>query len=123
MYSVLFLLKKIGPILFTETVNTNVNLEVYNKFFTLLTPNKEHFAHFQQNGATYHTTGLSLTCIPILHKKGTSARVCDCPALPTCYHDYFLWGFLKGVYHKNPRALEILKNNIHEEIYNILKVY
>jgi hypothetical protein len=49
------------------------------------------------------------------------ARICGPPRSQDLHHcDSYLWGKLKSVvYANNPHDLEVLKQNIHVEIYDI----
>ena len=77
--------------------------------------------HFQQDGATAHTTNQSMTIVRNMFPGHHISRFRDVPWPPrspdlsTC--DFFLWGYLKSrVYTHKPRTLNDLKEAFRQEI-------
>jgi hypothetical protein len=112
----------VGPIFFDTNVNTEVYLRVFDEFYAQLTSYQREYSFFQQDGATCHTSHVSLAHI---HNVFTEEKTVSkglwpprSPDLSTC--DFFLWGYLKGVVYKtNPHTLEELKDNIQTAIQAI----
>lgn len=120
----------IGPFFFEDdrghavTVNSQRYVEMIQTFFT---PALQEFdgynqdTWFQQDGATCHTSNLSLPVVQALFPEKLISRREDIqwpprsPDLTPC--DFFLWGYLKSqVYRNSPATLDALKNNIRREI-------
>jgi len=77
--------------------------------------------YFQQDGATSHTSHVSMAEIlsfvgdRVISKGFWPPRSPD-PTPP----DYFLWGYQKGrVYQNKPRTIDALKANITEDIQTV----
>ena len=74
--------------------------------------------YFQQDGATSHTSHVSMAEIqpfsgdPVISRGLWPTRLPDLTP-----PDYFLWGYLKGrVYRNKPRTIDDFETNITEEI-------
>lgn len=120
----------IGPYFFQDngravTVNSDRYLTMLQQFFL---PALEEMdvgnAWFQQDGATAHTSRVSMNFLRqafpgrLISLRGDVNWPARSPDLAPC--DYFLWGYLKSVvYNNRPRTLEALQNNIRTEIANI----
>jgi hypothetical protein len=79
---------------------------------------------FQQDGATAHTSRVSMTVLwqhfpgSLISLRGDLHWPARSPDLTPC--DYFLWDYLKSiVYNDRPRTLDHLKNNIRQAIASI----
>jgi len=93
-------------------------MEIFNIFVNQLDDKELSIGHFQQDGATSHTSHSSMAEIQsffgyrIISKKLWPPRSPDLTP-----PDYFLSGYLKGrVYQNKPRTKDALKANIIEEI-------
>lgn len=120
----------IGPWFFEEngltvSVNANRYVNMLQEFF-LPTLNEMNVGEiwFQQDGATAHTAGVSMTVLRqhfpgrLISLRGDLRWPARSPDLAPC--DYFLWGYLKSiVFNDRPRTLDHLKNNIRQAIANI----
>jgi len=76
---------------------------------------------FQQDGATAHTTVISIPALRRLFPQRVISRFCDVPWSPLSPDltapDFFLWGYLKSkVNITRPTELHPLKENKREEI-------
>ena len=79
---------------------------------------------FQQDGATAHTTGVSMNVVHeafpgrLISRNGVTSWPPRSPDLSPC--DFFLWRYLKSkVYLGNPRTIDELKEAIRREILTI----
>lgn len=120
----------IGPYFFEEdnrtvTVNSERYMAMIENFFL---PSLENMdvgeVWFQQDGATAHTSRISMRLLRetfpgrLISNRGDIPWPARSPDLAPC--DFFLWGYLKSiVYNNRPATLEALKNNIRDEIANI----
>ena len=92
-----------------------------NEFLTPILPKNNGTLWFQQDGATAHTTVISIAALRRLFPQRVISRFSDVP-WPPCSPDltapdFFLWGYLKSkVYSTRPTDLHTLKENIREEI-------
>ena len=124
----------IGPYFFEEngkplTINTERYLKVLDQFWKQLKkdyPEKYKYMWFQQDGATPHTSDISLQWLKerfnsrIVSRRSTIQWPPHSPDLSP--PDFFLWGYLKGkIYANNPTTLLQLKKNITEVIRGIQK--
>ena len=116
----------IGPYFFEGTVNTERYVELIENFVVpeLKRKRKYSSAWFQQDGATCHTSTVTLNVLKKHFKDRIISRGTSIlwpprsPDLSVC--DFFLWGYLKSrVYINKPRDLEQLSANIRSEITNI----
>jgi hypothetical protein len=105
----------IGPIFFDRTVNTQVYMNIFEEFCAQLTEEERQSFFFQQDGATCHTSRVSLQRV---HEERTVSKNLwppRSPDLTTC--DFFLWGHLKStVYKSNPHTIQELKDNISHAV-------
>lgn len=112
----------IGPIFFYDTVNSEryVN-NILQPFFDMLTEEEREYGYFQQDGATAHTSHLSMETIENVFSDrviSTGLWPARSPDLSAC--DFYLWGNLKQkVYKNNPRTVEALENEIRRAIAEI----
>ncbi|GBO00069.1 hypothetical protein AVEN_246996-1 [Araneus ventricosus] len=92
---------------------------------SFLQPQLHQFGHsevwFQQDGATEHTSKLSMELLTqmfpsrLICIRGDIPWLARLPYLAAC--DFFLWGYLKAkVYTHKPKTLEELKDAIRLEI-------
>jgi len=111
-------LRTIVPNFFDATITTAAYMETFNTFINQLDDEELSTGYFQQDGATSHTSHVSMTEIQSFYgdrviSKGLWPRRSPDLTPP----DYFLWRYLKGrVYRNKPRNTEALKTNIAEEI-------
>jgi len=93
-------------------------VEIFRTFANQLDDEELSIGYFQQDGATSHTSHVSMTEIRFLFGDPvTSKGLCPKRSPDLTPPDYFLWGCLKGrVYRNKPRATDALKANITEEI-------
>ncbi|CAH1985567.1 unnamed protein product [Acanthoscelides obtectus] len=121
----------IGPYFFENAAgdSVTVNSERYHVmiedcFLPQLEGMDMDDVHFQQDGATCHTTNVNIHRLQsffgdrAISRRGNvpwPPRSCDLTPL-----DFFLWGYLKSkVYVNKPATLQELKNNIIAEINSI----
>jgi len=108
----------IGPIFFDATITTAAYMEIFNTFINQLDDEELSIGYFQQDGATSHTSHVSMAEIQSFFgdrviSKGLWPRRSPDLTPP----DYFLWRYLKGrVYRNKPRTTDALKANTTEEI-------
>jgi hypothetical protein len=107
--------KIIGPIFFNRTVNMEVYLNIFEEFCAQLTEEERPRFFYQEDGATCHTSRVSLQRVhDIFSEEQTVSKNLWPPHsldLTTC--DYFLWGQLKcTVYESNPHTIQELKDTI-----------
>ncbi len=116
----------VGPYFFTQTVNTERYVEMLRSFLVpqLKRRRKLSRTFFQQDGATCHTSRVTLEFLRKHFGDRLVSRSTEfqwpprSPDLSVC--DYFLWGYLKQrVYVNKPRTLDQLRTNIETEIANI----
>ncbi len=81
---------------------------------------------FQQDGATAHTAGISISLLKqwfpsrLISRRGNVEWPARSPDLAPC--DFFLWGYLKEkVYRHRPQSIQDLKKAISLEIRRIPK--
>jgi hypothetical protein len=94
-------------------------MNIFDEFCAQATEEERHSFFFQQDGATCHTSPVSLQRV---HKVFAEERTVSknlwpprSPDLTTC--DYFLWRHLKStVYETNPHAIQELKDNISHAV-------
>jgi hypothetical protein len=88
----------IGPIFFDRTVNTEVYMNIFEEFCAQLTEEERQSFFFQQDGATCHTSRVSLQRVhDVFSEERTVSKNLwhpRSPDLTTC--DFFLWGHLKS---------------------------
>lgn len=121
----------IGPYFFeaqngtTITVNGDRYRAMIEDFLMPIVENEgmEHY-WFQQDGATAHTSGLSIDLLRRFFPNRLISKNGDIdwpPRSPdSTPPDFFLWGYLKSkVYNNKPATLRALKNNIRREIAKI----
>jgi hypothetical protein len=74
--------------------------------------------YFQQDGATCHTSRVSMAEIQAFFDDRVISKGLWPPRSPDLTPpDFFLWGYLKGrVYRNKPRTLAELEANIRQEI-------
>ena len=104
----------IGPIFFDANITTAAYMEIFNTFVNQLDDEELSIGYFQQDGATSHTSHVSMAEIQsfsgdrVIWKGLWPLRSPDLKP-----PDYFLWGCLKGrVYQNKPRTIDALKANI-----------
>jgi len=93
-------------------------MEIFNTFLNQLDNEELSVGYFQQDGATSHTSHVSMAEIQsffgdrVISKGLWPHRSPDLTS-----PDYFLCGYLKGRVHQNkPRTIDALKANMTEEI-------
>jgi len=104
----------IGPIFLNRTVNTEVYMNIFEEFCAQLTEEERKSFFFQQDGATCHTSRVSLRRVhDVFSEERTVSKTLwppRSPDLTTC--DYFLWGHLESTaYESNPHTIQELKDN------------
>jgi hypothetical protein len=109
----------IEPIFFDRTVNTEVYMNIFEEFCAQLTEEERQSFLFQQDGATCHTSRVSLQRVhDVFSEERTVSKNLwppRSPDLTTC--DFFLWGHLKStVYETNPHTIQELKDNISHAV-------
>jgi hypothetical protein len=109
----------IGLIFFDSTVNTEVYMNIFDKFCAQATEEERQSFFFQQDGATCHTSQVSLQRVhEVFSEEQTVSKHLwqpRSPDLTTC--DYFLWRHLKStMYETNPHAIQELKDNISHAV-------
>lgn len=116
----------VGPYFFEDEngATVTVNGERYrNMLQTFLQPQLQNFPPlwFQQDGATAHTAGATITMLNqmfpgcLISRRGDVEWAPRSPDLTA--PDFFLWGYLKSkVYVTRPHTLQQLKTNIAAEI-------
>ena len=120
----------IGPYFFENSQGKNVtvnSVEYVKMLREFLIPQLHQFEGYnsrtwmQQDGATCHTSNLTLPVVQeifpnkLISRRGDIPWPPRSPDLTPC--DFFLWGYLKSrVYHNKPTTISQLKDNIHEEI-------
>ena len=99
-------------------ITTAAYMEIFNTFVNQLDDEELSIGYFQQDGATSHTSHISMAEIQsffgdrVISKGLRPPRSSDL-APP----DYLLWGYLKGRVSQNkPQTIDALKANITEEI-------
>ena len=109
----------IGPIFFETTVNSDVYISnILRPFINKLTADELRTSHFQQDGATAHTSSKSMDYI----RKVFKDRLISKPLWPARSPDlnpldFYLWGKLKGsVYRNKPSTIDELKAAITASI-------
>jgi len=108
----------IGPIFFDATITTVAYTEIFNTFVNQLDDEELSIGHFQQDGATSHTSHASMAEIQSFFSDRVTSKGLWPPCSPDLMPpDYFLRGYLKGrVYQNKQRTTDALKANITEEI-------
>jgi len=93
-------------------------MEIFNTFVNQLDDEELSIRYFQQDGATSHTSHVSMAEIQSYIGDHVISKGLWPPRSPDLTPpDYFLWGYLKGtVYRNKPRTTDALKANIAEEI-------
>jgi len=108
----------IGPIFFDATITTAAYMEIFKTFVNQLDNEELSIGHFQQDGATSHTSHTSMAEMQSSFGDHVISKGLWPLRLPDLTRpDYFLWGYLKGrLYQNKPRTIDALKANITEEI-------
>ncbi len=113
----------VGPYFFEGNVNTESYTQMLHQFLIpeLKRRRKLKSTIFQQDGATCHTSKITMAMLRRVFGTRLISRFTKfgwpprSPDMSTC--DFFLWGYLKSrVYVTKPRTLEQLKTNIRREI-------
>lgn len=116
----------IGPYFYDrgETVNSQRYCAMLDNFFIPALHRHASYnnrTHFQQDGATAHTSRDSMAKLRSLFPRKLISRFGDIawpprsPDLTPC--DFFLWGYLKSrVYSNSPSTIKALQENIRREI-------
>lgn len=112
----------IGPIIFHQTINAERYRElILNPFINQLEGNEILHGHFQQDGATAHTAGVTLRYLEqvfperLISRGLWPARSPDLTPL-----DFFLFGHLKNkIYRNRLHNIQELQAAIEHEINNI----
>ena len=106
-----------GPMFFDTTVNTDVYLDIIEQFVNQLDDRELTEGHFQQDGATGHTSARSMAEIESFDNRVISKGLWPPWSPDLTPPDFFLWGSLEGkVYRNKPCTVEDLKENIQREI-------
>ena len=103
------------------TVTSQRYTEMINELLSPNLPPNNGTLWFQQDGATAHTTVISITALRSLVLQRVISRFGDVswpPCSPDLTNpDFFLWVYLKiKVYSNRPTDLHTFKGNIQEEI-------
>ena len=109
----------IGLIFFDRTVNVEVYMNIFEEFCAQLTEEERQSFFFQQDGATCHTSQVSLQWVhDIFSAERTVIKNLWPPHFPdltTC--NYFVWWHLKSmVYKSNPHTIQELNDNISHAV-------
>jgi len=106
------------PIIFDATIKTAAYMEIFNTTVNQLDDEELSIGYFQQDGATSHTSHVSIAEIQsFFGDRVTSKGLWPRRSPDLTPPDYFLWRYLKGrVYQNKPRTTDALKANITEEI-------
>ena len=93
----------IGPIFFYATITTAAYKEIINTFVNQLDDEELSIGHFQQDGATSHTSDAGMAEIQSFFGDRVISKGLWPPRSPDLSPpDYFLWRYLKGrVYQTN----------------------
>ena len=93
-------------------------MEIFNTFVNQLDDEELSIRYFQQDGATSHTSHVSMAEIQSYIGDHVISKGLWPPRSPDLMPpDYFLWGYPKGRdYQNKPRTIDALKANITEEI-------
>jgi len=111
----------IGPIFFDATITTAAYMEIFNTFVNQLDDEELSIGYFQQDGATSHTSHVSMAEIQSFFGDRVVSKGLWPPRSPDLTApDYFLCGYPKGRVHQNkPRTIDALKANIIGEIQTV----
>jgi len=123
----------IGPYFFEDEKGRAIKITseryvaMIEEFFT---PELQNFfgyntrTWFQQDGATAHTSNMSMPIVNqlvpnrVISRRGNISRPPRSPDLTPM--DFCSWDYLKSkMHHTNPRSIDVLKKNIRKEIANI----
>jgi hypothetical protein len=93
----------IRPIFFEETVNTQVYMNIFNRFVNQLDDELQR-GFFQQDGATCHMSNDSTAEIESFFEDTIISKgLCPAQSPDLTLLDFFLWGILEGhVYGNKP---------------------
>ena len=111
----------IGPIFFSETVNSECYINIIYEFLGHLTEDEIKQGWFQQDGATSRTSRSSMNELGLLFGDSVVSKSLWPPRSPDLTSpDCFLWAYLKDVvYTTKPCPLGELKAIISDTISNI----
>ena len=111
----------IGPI-FDATITTTAYMEIFNSFVNQMDDEELSVGYFQQDGATSHTSHVSMAEIQSSFGDRVISKGLWPPRSPDLTPpNYFLWGYLKGtVYQNKPRTTDALKANIRAVTADVL---
>ena len=113
---------KIGPIFFTETINSDRYInDVLKPFLTKLSDTDKRIGYFQQDGATAHISNASLTFLQTIFGSRIISKNLWPPRSPDLTPpDFYLWGAMKNkIYCSNPRTINELKETITDYIQKV----
>ena len=119
----------IGPFWFEDekeqpqTVNTERYVAVLRKFWASLGRRRgmgRDQQWFQQDGATPHTSNVSVAWLRERFDDRLISRRCDVE-WATHSPDFYLWGYLKDIYENNPQTIGQLEAAITGKIRKIPK--
>ena len=93
-------------------------MEIFITFVNQLDDEELSIGYSQQDGATSHTSQVSMAEIQSFFGDRIISKGLWPPRSPDLTPpEYFLWGYLKGrVYQNKPRTIDALKANIAEKI-------
>jgi hypothetical protein len=103
---------------FDTTVTSQVYIELFREFVNQLDDQELTFGYYQQDGATSHTSGVSMAEVEsFFPDRVTSRELWPSRSPDVTPPDFFLWGYLKGrAYMNKLRTLDELRENIRREI-------
>jgi hypothetical protein len=95
-----------------------VYIELFREFVNQLDDQELKLGYYQQDGATSHTSGVSMAEVESFFPDRIISRGLWPPRLPDLTPpDFFLRGHLKGrAYMNKPRTLDELRENIRRQI-------
>jgi hypothetical protein len=103
---------------FDTTVTSQVYIELFREFVNKLGDQELTLGYYQQDGATSHTSGVSMAEVELFFPGRIISRGLWPPEAPDLTPpDFFLWSHLKGgAYMNKPRTLDELRENIRREL-------
>jgi hypothetical protein len=114
--------RRVGPILFSETLNSQQYCDtIVYPFIAQLKEDETDKAYFQQDGATAHTAHMSMALLDNVFAERIISKTIWPPRSPDLSPpDFFLWGAMKNSVHSNsPHTIDELKMVITEYVRNV----
>jgi hypothetical protein len=102
---------------FDTAATSQVYIELFREFVNQLDDQELTLGYYQQDGATSHTSGVSMAEVESLFPRVISRGLWPPRSPDLTPPDFFLWGHLKGrAYMNTPRTLDELRENIRREV-------